>query len=311
VTMSLASPCPRVRPLSLPVPASRPPVGKRSPPVYNSSVTRSQFPERNTRKKPMAHSNPAPAGVTALPEDQHWWFATRTRSLLGILDRHVRPGAGGRRVLDVGCGAGNMFHHLARYGQVEGVDDNPLPLAVARSRGYTVQQASGERMPVPDARFDLVAALDVIEHVDDDAAVLRECYRACRPGGWIVVTVPAFAWLWSHNDELNCHKRRYTRAELTLRLQAVGFSVRRATYNNFFIFPMAAALIVLRRGAAREPELATPSAEGEAYQVEMEPASRPLNILLTAVGRLEAWALKTVNMPAGTSLIAVGQRPPV
>jgi len=243
-----------------------------------------------------------------LEEDRHWWFATRTRSLLGMLDRYVPAGVDGRRVLDVGCGAGNMFHHLARYGKVEGVDNNPRPLAIARSRGYRVHEASGEGMPVPDAHFDLVAALDVIEHVGDDLAVLRECWRACRPGGILVVTVPAFQWLWSHNDEINAHRRRYSRAQLAEKLQEAGFTVRRITYNNFFIFPLAAALILLRRGTDRAPALAAPATDEEVYQVEMEPAPRGLNGVLGVVGGLEAWALRWINMPAGTSLIGIAQK---
>ena len=243
-----------------------------------------------------------------LEEDKHWWFATRTKSLLTILDRFLLPNQPDRRVLDVGCGAGNMFHHLARYGEVEGIDNNPKPLVVARERGYTVQEGVAEQMPYEDDRFDLVAALDVVEHVDDDVGLLRECHRVCKPGGYLVSTVPAFQWLWSHNDEINGHRRRYTKAEFTERLQQVGFSPRRMTYNYFAVFPMAAALILLRRGAEKEPELAAPSTDDEAYQVEMEPAPPLLNTVLGAVGSVEAWALRGINMPVGTSIIAVAQK---
>jgi ubiquinone/menaquinone biosynthesis C-methylase UbiE len=243
-----------------------------------------------------------------LEEDRHWWFATRTKSLLTILDRFAPPHRPGRRVLDVGCGAGNMFHHLARYGEVEGIDNNPKPLVIARERGYSVQLGVGEQMPYEDNRFDLVAALDVVEHVEDDLGLLKECYRVCKPGGYIVSTVPAFQWLWSHNDEINGHQRRYTRPEFRERLQEAGFTPRRLTYNYFAIFPMSAAMIVLRRGAEKEPELATPDTDDEAYQVEMEPASPLVNTVLGAVGSLEAWALRAINMPVGTSITAVAQK---
>ncbi len=245
--------------------------------------------------------------VTA--EDRHWWFAARTQALLGILDRWLPAGVAGRRVLDVGCGAGNMFHHLARYGSVQGLDNNPKPLAVARQRGYAVQEGLATAMPFPDEQFDLIAALDVIEHVPDDAAVLRECWRVCRPGGFCIITTPAFQWLWSHNDEVNGHQRRYARRELRGKLEAAGFAARRLTFNNFAIFPLAAALIVLRRRTDREPTLAAPGADDEAYQVEMEPAPPALNVVLGAVGGLEARLLKWMDMPAGTSLIALAQRP--
>jgi SAM-dependent methyltransferase len=239
-----------------------------------------------------------------IEEDKHWWFAGRTWSLLNILDR-ITPPDGRKRVLDVGCGAGNMVHHLARYGPVVGVDPNPRPLAVARGRGYDVREGRAEALPFGPGEFDLLALLDTLEHCPDDLAVLRECCRVCAPGGTLVVTTPAFQWLWSHNDELNGHHRRYTAAELRLRLASTGWSVARLTYNNFVLFPMAAALVLLRRRAHREPELASPHFDDDSYQVEMEPAPPLLNTLLSGVTWTEAQLLRWVRLPAGTSLIAV------
>ncbi len=117
-----------------------------------------------------------------------------------------------------------MIHHLARYGQVTGVDNNPRPLAIAQQRGYDVRQGGAEALPVDGDSFDLVALLDTLEHCQDDMAVLRECRRACAPGGYLVVTTPAFMALWSHNDELNRHYRRYTGSELRRKLAAAGFA---------------------------------------------------------------------------------------
>jgi hypothetical protein len=116
-------------------------------------------------------------------------------------------------------------------------------------------------------------------------------------------------WLWSHNDDINAHVRRYTTAELKQKLAQTGFTVRRVTYNNFFVFPLAASLILLRRLAKAKPELASHHLDEEEYQVEMEPASAPVNTLLTWVGQIEAALIRQVNLPIGTSLIAVGQKP--
>jgi methionine biosynthesis protein MetW len=242
-----------------------------------------------------------------LGEDSHWWFASRTRALLTLMD--ALPLTNGSRVLDIGCGAGNMIHHLSRYGQVKGVEIDARPVAVARQRGYDVDQGDASRgLTYADAIFDLVTALDVIEHNQDDLSILREAYRVLKPGGHIVVTVPAFMWLWSHNDEINAHVRRYTSAELRARLQQVGFRTQRATYNNFFVFPIAAALILMRRGSKKRPQLASHHLDAEEYQVEMEPAPAPVNAALTALGWLEALALRGVNLPVGTSIIAIGQK---
>jgi SAM-dependent methyltransferase len=244
---------------------------------------------------------------THLEEDLHWWFASRTRALLGIVD--TRTSKKGARILDVGCGAGNMIHHLSRYGQVVGIDNNPLPLKMARQRGYDVRLAPAEDMPFEAESFEIVAALDLIEHCDDDLQILRECFRVCTSGGLIAVTVPAFQWLWSKNDIINSHRRRYSASELRSKLEDVGFVVDRITYNNTLIFPVAAALILARRNTEREPQLSTPTSDKEAYQVEMEPAPPLLNAILSGIGRLEAAVLRFVDLPFGTSIIGVARKP--
>jgi SAM-dependent methyltransferase len=213
-------------------------------------------------------------------------------------------------LLDVGCGAGNMIHHLSHYGQVKGIEIDPRPVKMARQRGYDVDQFDATQpMPFDDNSFDAVTALDVIEHNQDDLAILADSYRVLKPGGHMVITVPALMWLWSHNDDINAHVRRYTAAELKQKLAQTGFTVRRVTYNNFFIFPLAAALILLRRSAQAKPKLASHHLSEEEYQVEMEPASPPVNALLTLVGKVEAALIRFLDLPIGTSLIAVGQKP--
>jgi len=126
-------------------------------------------------------------------------------------------------------------------------------------------------------------------------------------GGRLLVTVPAFMFLWSKNDVLNMHQRRYSRPELKAKLEQHGFRVLRISYNNFFVFPLAAALILLRRGRA-EPELASPHFDEDAYQVEMEPAPPLLNAFLTWVGKLEVALLRRVDLPFGTSIIAIAEK---
>ncbi len=252
--------------------------------------------------------------LTVLEEDRHWWFATRTWAILALLDRYVGPGSG-LRVLDVGCGAANMTHHLRHYGQVVGVDSNQKPLEVARARGLEAYQGTADDLPFGANEFDLLALLDTVEHVPAEDAVFAECRRvlaepipaAGRPGGKLLVTVPAFMWLWSQNDVLNMHQRRYTAPELRAKLERHGFKVLRISYNNFFVFPLAATLILLRRGRA-EPALASPHFDEKAYQVEMEPAPPLLNGLLDAVGRLEVALLRRVNLPIGTSIIALAEK---
>ncbi len=245
--------------------------------------------------------------LVKLEEDRHWWFATRTRAILAYLDMYLGPGTKDRLVLDVGSGAGNMAHHLAHYGTYLGVDVNPKPLRVARERGLPVFLGSAETLPYADASFDLVALLDTVEHIPDDRAVFAESYRVLKPGGKLLVTVPAFMFLWSKNDVLNKHQRRYTRPELVKKLEGCGFHVLRSSYNNFFIFPLAAAVILARRGRF-EPDLASPHFDKDAYQVEMEPTPAPLNALLSGVGRFEAAFLRRFVFPWGTGIIAIAEK---
>ncbi|MBX3015329.1 MAG: class I SAM-dependent methyltransferase [Caldilineaceae bacterium] len=247
--------------------------------------------------------------LTVLAEDRHAWFAGRTRAIQKYLDAELgarQPGET-RTILDIGSGAGNMAHHLAHYGTVIGLDPNPRPLAVASQRGLTALQGSGDNLPFPDSAFDLVTLLDTIEHIPDEFGVLEECRRVLKPGGKLLITVPAFQWLWSYNDEINAHQRRYTAPELEHKLAMAGFEAKRLSYNNFFLFPLVAGMRLLR---PYQPELASPhlTTDEQVYQVEMEPIPEPANTLLHGVGWLEAALLAHTTLPIGVSVLCVAQK---
>ena len=247
--------------------------------------------------------------LTVLEEDRHAWFAGRTRAILKYLDAEL--GANGsartRRVLDIGGGAGNMAHHLAHYGEVVSIDYNPRPIPVAQRRGVTVLQGSGDCLPFPDETFDLIALLDTVEHIPDELGVFDECARVLKPGGVLLVTVPAFMWLWSYNDEINAHQRRYTAGELSLKLELSGLHVTRMSYNNFFLFPAVAGVRFLRpyNPGLKSPHLT--DAE-EVYQVDMEPIPEPVNTILQGVYWLEAEILERASFPFGISIICTARK---
>lgn len=202
-----------------------------------------------------------------------------------------------------------MIHHLARYGRVKGVEVDARPVAMAQARGYDVRQGDATRgIPFPDASFDLVTALDVIEHVDKDEAILREAARVLRPRGVLAISTPAFQWLWSHNDVLNGHKHRYTPRELRERVERAGLRVKRLTFGFFFVFPMSAPLILLRNALGKKQQLESHHFDEDAYQVEMEPTAPWLNTILRGVGRAEAALVARVNLPIGTSLMIVTEK---
>jgi SAM-dependent methyltransferase len=225
-------------------------------------------------------------------DDQHWWYRGRRRVLRAVLDGVALPPEA--RLLDAGAGSGRTLDELARLGSVAGVELNPAGVEAARERGHhDVREAPVEELPHPDASFDLVTCLDVIEHTDDDVRSLRELSRVTRPGGVLVVTVPAYPRLWSRHDEVNGHRRRYTRRTLRRAAEAAGWRIERMTgFNAVYLLPAAAVRVTRRGGDDRKSELAlTPPA---------------LNDLLELPLRAEAALIaRGISLPAGLSLLAI------
>lgn len=229
----------------------------------------------------------------------------RRRVLLQVLDRYLGTDeTGRRRILDVGCGTGTMLTHLAAYGKAQGVDIDEEAIGYCRDRGLTeVRLGSAETLPFEDESFDLVTALDVIEHLDDDTVALREIRRVLRPGGLVLVTVPAHPFLWGDQDEVNLHKRRYVAPEIRARLSESGFDVLRLSYINAFMFPPIAAARMLRRLEHRlRPRL-------ENQSDFRYPAPGPLNFLLGWIFAAEAPIVRHVDMPFGVSILALARKP--
>jgi SAM-dependent methyltransferase len=235
-------------------------------------------------------------------EDVHWWFVARRRILLTILNRYLGAStAGGFRILDVGCGTGTMLTYLARFGNAEGVDIDAEAVGYCHDRGLQqVTQSAADSLPFDNDTFELVTALDVIEHIDDDLGALREIRRVLRPGGRLLLTVPAYRFLWGRQDEINLHKRRYVALEVRKRLQSAGFDVQRLTYMNTLLFPAIAAIRLIRH------VLPAPAEPPSDFAF---PAPRPLNVLLSAVFGAERYVLSRFDIPFGVSILALAQRP--
>ncbi|MCL6476530.1 MAG: class I SAM-dependent methyltransferase [Firmicutes bacterium] len=227
-------------------------------------------------------------------EDHYWWFVSR-RELVDSLVRRL-PLAPDAVIIDVGCGTGATAVQLRNYGRVIGVDISPLALAWSRQRGLSdLLLAAAERLPIARESVDVIVATDILEHLDDDVAVLREFHRTLKPGGFVVVTVPAYSILWSEHDLALMHRRRYVARVLAHRSRAAGFEIVRLTYALFFLFPFALVMRLLKR---RPP----PGKEPEA---QLPPLPPWLNHLLIRFQRFETAMLAHMRFPWGVSVVAV------
>lgn len=238
--------------------------------------------------------------VEARVQHDHWWFRGRRRILsrfLAATGRSLPPGA---RLLDIGCGTGANAAVLRGPGRtVVGIDAARPSLALARSLGCHDAWLAGDatRLPFADGSFDVVVALDVLEHLDDDAAGAREMHRVLRPGGSAIVFVPALPALWGLQDEVSHHRRRYTRRTLRPLIEAAGFRVHHETYFNTLLLPP----IFLARRLMR---LWRPRSLASENQL----GGRLTNALLSALFALESPLLPSPGFPLGVTLALIGHR---
>jgi SAM-dependent methyltransferase len=252
---------------------------------------------------------PAAFRQFAALEERHWWFRGRRRLypalLEGLLERDLGRPPRGLAVVDVGCGAGGFLGVLQRFGAVLGLEPDPECVAFCRERGFPrTAVASSLALPLADASQDLVCLWDVLEHVADDGAALAEARRCLKPGGHLALSVPAYPWLYSNNDRMARHYRRYTRGVLRRRLVEAGFEVRRATYVNVLLCPAIVPAVLLVK--LKERLLPRP---GDTTTNLSWPLPRPAHALLAGLFAGERRLLRAVDAPFGHSLLAVARRP--
>ena len=200
------------------------------------------------------------------------------------------------RILDVGCGTGANLEMLAQYGEAEGVDVSDDALEFCRQKGLRAQKGLAETLPFADESFDITTALDVIEHLDDDVAGLKEMYRVTKGGGYSLIFVPAFMWLWGVQDDISHHRIRYTRPQIVDRLQRAGYVVKRATYANWTFFTPILAGRMLMKLTGIKPES------------ENNVNVSALNGVFGSLFGAERFWLKNFNFPLGVSIVIVAQK---
>jgi SAM-dependent methyltransferase len=233
--------------------------------------------------------------MRALQRD-HWWFAARREILSGEIRRLRLPDPA--QILEAGCGPGGNIAMLQRFGEVAAIEPDDA------SRAYAAEQNRIEVRPgllpqsAPDfgKAFDLVACLDVIEHVPDDAGAVARLGQYLKPGGFMITTVPAYGWMWSDHDAAHHHQRRYDLKAYRRLFEQAGLTVRRASHFNTLLFPPIAAVRLAKNAA------------GLSGGDEAMPAPA-LNGVLKAVFGLERGLLAAGDLPFGVSILLIAQRP--
>jgi SAM-dependent methyltransferase len=232
-------------------------------------------------------------------EGQHWWYLGMERITCSLLDRVV-GGQPSLRILDAGCGTGAVMSYLARYGTVAGFDFSTEALRFCHQRNLTrLAQASVVDIPFADNTFDLIVSFDVIceQGVPDDRQALRELARVLKPGGRLLLRLPAYKWLRGKHDVAVHLSHRYTAREIKSKFDHSGFTTEHLSYANTFLFPIAA----LKRFT--EPLLAR---HQQGSDLTLNPG--PFNDLLRSILSAEAPLVRSIGLPFGLTVVALGRK---
>ena len=226
-------------------------------------------------------------------DSKHWWYRARREVLATLIARKIAPPKGAR-ILEIGCGTGHNLGMLGRFGTVDAIEIDEAARGVASSRlGKQVGAAPLPELPgIERGAYDLVAILDVLEHVEDHRAALASIASKLKPGGRILITVPAFQWMWSAHDVVNHHHRRYSKKTLAKAVADAGLKLDFLGYFNSLLFPLAAAARITGRITGKEDS-----------DDALPPA--PVNRLFETIFGLERHAIGKLPFPPGVSLAAI------
>ncbi|HEY0085440.1 MAG TPA: class I SAM-dependent methyltransferase [Allosphingosinicella sp.] len=226
-------------------------------------------------------------------DERHWWYRARRGILTDLIRRRIALPEGAR-ILEIGCGTGHTLEMLQGFGRADGIEIDPAAREIAERRlGRSIGSAPLPQLSgVEDGAYDMVALLDVLEHVEEDRAALESIARKLKPGGRILVTVPAHPWMWSAHDEVNHHKRRYTRKTLNKVIADAGLKVELLSWFNSLLFPLAAAARIAGRFTGNKDS-----------DDRMPP--KVVNSLFETIFGWERYALGRMPLPPGVSLVAI------
>lgn len=233
-------------------------------------------------------------------ENYYWWHVAKRKTILSLLQPYTEKKTD-LLFADMGCGTGKLMEDLAKFGKVEGFDTSQKALAFCKKRGHQslTKINISSTLPVKDNFFNIIIAADVLEHIQKEEGCISEFYRVLKGGGILVVTVPAYPFLFSYWDKMLGHQRRYTKNSLANKLVKAGFKIDKISYYNSFIFPVAIifrtikSLLSFSDGKPSSDFISLPA---------------PINKILLVVSGIERDLLKRINLPFGLSIVCVAEK---
>jgi SAM-dependent methyltransferase len=226
-------------------------------------------------------------------DERHWWYRARRQVIAELIRRKV-PLPKDARLLEIGCGTGHNLPMLGEFGQVDALEVDPIARGMAEKRlGRMVLSSPLPALDgLPDDTYDIVAALDVVEHIPDDKAALEGIARVLKPGGKLLMTVPAHQWMWSAHDVVNHHQRRYSKRDFKRLVDQSPLQLESIGYLNSLLFPLAMAQRLASKLTGKE-------------DANLAPPAEPINQVLERVFALERRVIGRIPLPPGLSLFAV------
>lgn len=229
-------------------------------------------------------------------ESTHYYYVDTHRVVCSLVARYALHRLYRPHILDAGCGTGLLGIKLRKYGDVTGIDNHALALRYSKKRGLRTRRGSIERLPFKDGSFDIITSVDVLYHkeVIDDEQALREFYRVLKPGGIVVLRVPAVSWLLRRHDAYVYTKRRYDKRSFRQKLLKAGFSVQELSYVHLILFMLAGVMFLYERIDRRTHD------SSNVFSL-----SKPLNDMMCIALQLEYFVSRHVSFPIGLGLVAV------
>jgi len=230
-------------------------------------------------------------------DEFHWWYVGRRSILKNILDKYIGR-IGKIKILEIGCGSGGNLGFLSKYGDLSAMELNDDARIHAKSKNICKVKYGKLPNGIPfNEKFDIICLFDVLEHIEKDDLSLQTIYKYLNKGGKVIITVPAFMFLWSKHDEMSHHKRRYKKSQINNMLRCTGFTVNYSSYFNSLLFPIILIIRLFER-----------LINSSIRKNDLREENKIINYIFKKIFTLESMLLPSVSLPLGVSIISIGRK---